>query len=149
MLDLSPEAVKAYWQERHDAALLRIIEAMEAVETWVLDGNPEVEAALTQLVAELNSTPNFDLQNEEELINILSSIKASRALRVLQYIDTLKPGAASKLLIYAEVSSNEPDDLPGFFLKRNLVFERLQLMGRIFSSDRVDLVMKSIDKDET
>ena len=149
MLDLSPEAVKAYWQERHDAALLRIIEAMEAVEAWVLDGDIAVEESLTRLVAELNSTPNFELQNEEELINILSSIKASRALRVLQYIDTLKPGAASKLLIYAEVSSNEPDDLPGFFLKRNLVFERLQLMGRIFSSDRVDLVMKSIDKDET
>lgn len=149
MLDLTSDAVREYWQERHDAALLRILEAMESVETWVLDGDPDVEASLERLVEHLNSVQNYELQNEEELINILSSIKASRALRVLQYIDTLKPGSASKLLIYAEVSSNEPNDLPGFFLKRNLVFERLQLMGRIFAGDRVDLVLKAIDRDET
>lgn len=147
MLDLSPDAVRAYWLERHDSGLLRIIEAMEAVEEWVLDEDPQVESALARLVGELNTVTDFELKNEEELIFILSSIKASRALRVLQFIDTLRPGSASKLLIYAEVSSNMPDDLPGFFLKRNLVFERLQLLGRIFASDRVDLVLKAIDKD--
>ena len=147
MLDLKPEAVREYWQEKHDYALYRIIEAMEAVETWIVDGTPEIEEAVDKWVQVLNSAKDFELQNEEELIYVLSSIKASRALRVLQYIDSLKPGSASKLLIYAEVASNEPDDLPGFFLKRNLVFERLQLMGRIFDPERIEMVLKAIDKE--
>jgi intracellular multiplication protein IcmW len=147
MLDLKPDAVREYWQEKHDYALYRIIEAMEAVEVWIVDGDADVEAAVEKWVAVLNNTKDFELQNEEELIYVLSSIKASRALRVLQYIDSLKPGSASKLLIYAEVASNEPDDLPGFFLKRNLVFERLQLMGRIFAPERIEMVLKAIDKE--
>lgn len=147
MLDLKPEAVRDYWQEKHDYALYRIIESMEGVETWVTDSHPDVEAALERLVAALNKVQDFELQQEEELIQVLSSIKAARALRVLQFIDTLKPGSASKLLIYAEVASNEPDDISGFFLKRNLVFERLQLIGRIFAPERIDLVLKAIDKD--
>jgi len=147
MLDLTPDAVREYWQEKHDYALYRIIESMEAVEDWIVDGQPEVEAVLTNLVDELNHTQNYELRQEEQLINVLSSIKASRALRVLQHIDSLKPGSASKLLIYAEVASNAPDDLPGFFLKRNLVFERLQLLGRIFATERIDLVLKAIDKE--
>ena len=147
MLDLKPEAVRDYWQEKHDYALYRIIEAMEGVEGWVVDGTPDIEAAIERWTASLNKVQDYELQNEEELIRVLSSLKAARALRVLQYIDSLKPGSASKLLIYAEVASNEPDDLSGFFLKRNLVFERLQLIGRIFAPERIELILKAIDKE--
>lgn len=147
MLDLKPDAVRDYWQEKHDYALYRIIEAMEGVEAWVVDGNPEVEAALDRLIAALNKTQDYELHQEDALIQVLSSLKAARALRVLQFLDSLKPGSASKLLIYAEVASNEPDDLSGFFLKRNLVFERLQLIGRIFAPERIELVLKAIDRE--
>ena len=54
----------------------------------------------------------------------------------MQHIDGLLPGTASKLLVFAEVASNNPEDVPGFFLNRNLVFERLQLLGRIFARER-------------
>ncbi len=147
MLDLNPDAVRSYWQEKHDYALYRIIEAMEGVEGWVTDGNPEVEAALSHLIKALDKVQNYELHNEEALIQILNTLKAARAFRLLQFFDSLKPGSASKLLIFAEVASNEPDDMPGFFLKRNLVFERLQLMGRIFAPDRVELVLKAIDRE--
>jgi len=149
MLDLTPEAVKEFWLVRHDNALWRIIASMEAVEDWTLDGNPEFEAAVTQLCQILEKAENFELIQEDNFIKILTSLKASRALRLLQYLDGLKPGSASKLLIHAEVASNEPGDSAGFFLKRNLVFERLQLLGRVFATERVKLVLNAIEKDET
>lgn len=149
MLDLSPEAVKEFWQVRHDNALWRIIASMEAVEDWTLDGNPEFEEAVSKLCLALEQAQNFELLQEDNLIRILISLKASRALRLLQYLDGLKPGSASKLLIHAEVASNDPGDPPGFFLKRNLVFERLQLLGRVFATERVKLVLNAIEKDET
>lgn len=149
MLNLTPEAVKEFWLVRHDNALWRIIASMEAVEDWTLDGNPEFEAAVTQLCQTLEKAENFELIQEDNFIKILTSLKASRALRLLQYLDGLKPGSASKLLIHAEVASNEPGDPAGFFLKRNLVFERLQLLGRVFATERVKLVLNAIEKDET
>lgn len=148
-LDLSPEAVKEFWLVRHDNALWRIIASMEAVETWTLDGNPEFEEKLLALCRTLENTENFELTQENNLITILTSLKASRALRLLQYLDSLKPGTASKLLVHAEVASNDPSDNSGFFLKRNLAFERLQLLGRVFASERVKLALNAIEKDES
>ena len=148
MPDLSPEGVKQFWIERHDHALYRIIASLEGVEDWTYDGNEEFEESIKQLANTLEKLQKFELYQEEKFVKVLSALKSGRALRILQFIDRLQPGAASKLLIYAEVASNNPEDLPGFFLKRNLVFERLQLLGRIFAPERFDLVNRALEKME-
>lgn len=148
MPDLNPEVVAKYWQEKHDYALYRIIATMEAVESWSLDGDPEIEAALLELSQEADGADKFSLAEEENFIKVLTSIRSARALRLLQHVDQLMPGSASKLLIYAEVASSSKEDTPGFFLNRNLVFERLQLLGRIFAPERFRLVMTALEKAE-
>ena len=65
-------------------------------------------------------------------------------LCVLQSIDTAHPGGASKVLMYAEENSTSNQDIPGLFLRRNIVFERLRLLGRVFAEERVDIVMKAL-----
>jgi len=77
---------------------------MEAVEAWTLDGDPEVEAALLELSQEADGADKFSLAEEESFIKVLTSIRSSRALRLLQHVDQLMPGSASKLLIFAEVA---------------------------------------------
>lgn len=148
MPDLNPDAVRHFWQERHDHALYRIIASMEGVERWTHDNDAELEEVVKRFADLLDEFPKFELAEEEKLIKTLTAIKSSRALRLLQHIDGLQPGAASKLLIYAEVASNSPSDLSGFFLKRNLVFERLQLLGRIFAAERFALVNRALEKEE-
>lgn len=148
MPDLNPQVVAQYWQEKHDYALYRIIATMEAVESWTQDGDPEVEAKLLELSQLVDGIEKFTLGEEDSFIKLFTSIKASRALRLLQHIDQLMPGSASKLLIFAEVASSSKEDRPGFFLNRNLVFERLQLLGRIFAPERFRLVMAALEKTE-
>ena len=36
-------------------------------------------------------------------------------------------------------------DIPGAFLKRNIIFERLRLLGRIFSPERIELIQNSLE----
>lgn len=148
MPDLSPQAVQSFWQEKHDYALFRIIMSMESVEEWCLDKDPEYEQALLRFTNSIEALKEFQLADEDKLIQILISLKASRAFRILQHFDGLLPGTASKLLVFAEVASNNPEDVPGFFLNRNLVFERLQLLGRIFARERFRLVMNALEKAE-
>ncbi|MBP9721541.1 MAG: type IVB secretion system protein IcmW [Gammaproteobacteria bacterium] len=146
MLDLSVAGTDKFWQDRQDPFLIKIIKTMEDIEDWTLDGDPEIEANLTKLAQVLDSPKDFQITNEEFYINILISIKLSRSLRIMQHIDSISPGSASKLLIFAEVASKGTDDTAGLFLNRNLVFERLQLLSRIFAPERFSIVTQAVEK---
>ncbi|HAT5044209.1 TPA: phosphoesterase, partial [Legionella pneumophila] len=131
MPDLSHEASAKYWFEYLDPMIYRVITFMESVENWTLDGNPELEEAMKQLGQELDDIEKIDLgllAEEDKFIRIVGNIKSGRGLRLLQAIDTVHPGSASRVLIHAEETSLSSSDPAGFFLKRNIVFERLRLL---------------------
>ena len=151
MPDLSHEASANYWHEYVDPMIYRVITFMESVEDWTLDGEPELEAAITQLGKELDDIEKIDmgaLGQEDSFIRLVGNIKSGRGLRLLQAIDTVHPGSASRILIHAEETSTGSHDPAGFFLKRNIVFERLRLLARVFSEYRLKLVARALEGDE-
>ncbi len=148
MPDLSLEATHRFWNDYEDPIIYRVVTFMEGVEEWTLDQNPEFEAAMAKLGAALEDIGGIDLQREDDFIRLAAYIKASRNLRLLQCLDTAHPGAASKLLMHAESNSISSDDVAGLFLRRNIVFERLRLLTRVFSPDRFTLVMKILEDKE-
>ncbi|MDP3269008.1 MAG: type IVB secretion system protein IcmW [Legionella sp.] len=151
MPDLSHEASAKYWFEYLDPMIYRVITFMESVEDWTLDGNPEFEEAMEQLGNELDDIEKLDLgllAEEEKFIRIVGNIKSGRGLRLLQAIDTVHPGSASRVLIHAEETSIGSFDPAGFFLKRNILFERLRLLSRVFCQYRLKLVLRALEGDE-
>ncbi len=151
MPDISNEASSKYWFEYLDPMIYRVITFMESVEDWTLDGNPDFEAAMVQLGKELDDIEKIDmglLSEEEKFIQIVGNIKSGRGLRLLQAIDTVHPGSASRVLIHAEETSLGSYDAAGFFLKRNIVFERLRLLARVFCQYRLNLVLRALEGDE-
>lgn len=151
MPDLSHEAASRYWHEFVDPMIYRVIMFMESVEDWTLDGDPQLEEALNELGRELDDLDEVDISNigqEDKFIRIVGNIKTGRGLRLLQAIDTAQPGSASKVLIYAEENSSSSLDPSGFFLKRNIVFERLRLLSRVFSEERLQLVSHALEGEE-
>ncbi|KTC82150.1 type IVB secretion system protein IcmW [Legionella sp. PATHC035] len=151
MPDLSHEASAQYWFEYIDPMIYRVITFMESVEDWTLDGNPEFEQAMEQLGRELDDIEKIDmglLAEEEKFIRIVGNIKSGRGLRLLQAIDTVHPGSASRVLIHAEETSTGSHDSAGVFLKRNIVFERLRLLSRVFCQYRLKLVLRALEGEE-
>lgn len=146
MPDLSLKGCQQFWHEYQDPSIYRVVTFMEAVEDWALDGDPDLEAAITQLGTALDDLGAVDLQREEDLILLATYIKASRNLRLLQALDTAHPGAASKLLMYAENNSYSMEDLCGLFLRRNIVFERLRLLTRVLAPERFELLRKVLEE---
>ncbi len=144
MVDLSHEAVHQFWSAYPDPMIYRVISFMEGVEPWTLDGDPTLEAAITKLGQELEKIGNYELGQKDEFVKLATYIKAGRNLRLLQALDTAHPGAASKLLMYAEETSQRNDDISGLFLRRNIVFERLRLLGRIFDSERLKMIVNAL-----
>ncbi len=151
MPDLSHEAANQYWHEFVDPMIYRVITFMESVEDWTHDGNPQLEQAINQLGKELDDIASIDmgmLGQEDLFIRLVGNIKSGRGLRLLQAIDVVHPGSASKILIHAEEASTSGTDPAGFFLKRNIIFERLRLLSRVFSEYRLKLVARALEGEE-
>lgn len=146
MPDLNHKAVHQFWRDYKDPIIYRVITFMEGVEDWTIDGDPTLEAALKELGEALEDIGNIDLQQEDAMIQIATHVKTGRGLRLLMCLDTAYPGAAAKVLMHAEEITKSYKDMPGIFLRRNIVFERLRLLGRVFAANRFKLVLKTLEE---
>jgi len=150
MPDLHKEAVHAFWDSYDRRTLYRIVVALEHVEHWALDDDEQVEAGLIRLGEAIDSASDVNLPPEDQIIRILVNTHSTRAFRMLQAIDMAKPGAASQILMHAEEVTKEEEGKQvnphaKLFLRRNLVFERLQLLSRVFAPQRISLVLNALE----
>jgi len=137
-----------FWRNYDDPMIYRVIAFMETVENFTLDGTPALEQAIDKLGEELDKLSKFDLGNENDFIALCTHLKSSRILRLLQTIDSIDPGSASKLLMFAE-ENNTPDNImAGLFLRRNIIFERLRLIARVFSPERFKMMLRVLEHDD-
>jgi intracellular multiplication protein IcmW len=144
MPDLSSESVHAFWHEYDSRILYRIVCSLEATESWVPE-HPKIEELIRDLGDVLDSSTSINQLSQETIIQLLTSIKFTQALRLMHAIETKSPGFVSGLLVWSEEQkgSKEQAAPSNVFLKRNMVFERLQLLSRIFSQERINLLNRA------
>ena len=146
MPDLSLDGCRRFWREYQDPTIYRVLTFMESVEDWTLDGDLALEAAIEKLSALLEDIGGVDLKRENDFINLGAYLKATRHLKLLQSLDAAHPGAASKLLMFSETAAANGSDAADLFLRRNIAFERLRLLSRVFSTERLLLVKKILEE---
>jgi hypothetical protein len=151
MPDLTLKGAHEFWSRYQDPIIYRVVAFMESVETWSLDGDPKIEAAIDSLSNALDDVTGVDfskLNQETLLIQIACHLRMSRALRFLHVLDTAQPGTAARLFSHAEQTTQSPDDPPGLLLRRNVIFERLRLLSRVFSAERLSLILKALEGED-
>ena len=147
MSHLDLEESHAFWKNYDDPMIYRVIAFMETAEGWTMDGNPALERVIAKLGEALSELTAFELGQEDKFVALCAHLKTSRILRLLQFIDTIDPGAASKLLMYAEENNTPENIMASLFLRRNIVFERLRLLARVFSPERFELMLKVLEEE--
>lgn len=145
MPDFSHKAVHEFWNEYQDPTIYKVISFMEGVEDWTADGDPMVEQAINELGETLEDIGNIDLKLEDQMIKLCTYLKTGRGLRILMALDMAYPGAAAKILMHAEEITKSNEDVPGVFLRRNIVFERLRLLSRVFAPDRFKVITQALE----
>ena len=146
MPKLDMQSCHEFWKSYNDFNIYRAIAFLEGVEDWTLDGEPTVEKALTSLGEALDRLGEIDLEEEQKFVEVVAHIKTGRGLRLLMALDSAYPGAAAKVLMHAEDLKNETDELCKIFLHRNMIFERMRLLSRIFSEERFKIVTKALEE---
>lgn len=134
-----------YWVNFKDKSVYKIILSMESTESWVIENTPELDAKLDKLYACIYNMEGLDIDFAEKIIKIIAYLKISQMLRILQALDEVIPGAATKVLEFAEKASND-DKCVKIFLSRNVVFERLRLLYRILAPERLSLIQSAIEE---
>jgi intracellular multiplication protein IcmW len=147
MPKLDIQAAHEFWSNYDDPMIFRVISFMETGEGWTLDHDPALEEAIATLGDRLDQISRFELSKEEQFVTLCAHIRTSRILRLLQAIDTIDPGSASKILMYAEEHNSPENTMAGLFLRRNITFERLRLLARVFAAERFEVVLKALEQD--
>src|SRR3990167_1227130 len=95
-----------FWKNYDDPMIYRVIAFMETVEHFTHDGDPPLEATMNEIGEAFDALSSFELGKEEQFVALCAHLKTSRILRLLQAVDTIDPGSASKLLMYAEENNS-------------------------------------------
>lgn len=134
MPDFSVESCHNYWSKHSDPMIYKALCFMESVEEWISDDHETIDEEFNALGGLLNNIDNIDLKHADEFIAIAANVRATRKLMLLQTLNEAYPGAVAKLIKQAEVKASTSKDHK-LFLQRHVVFERLRLLGKIFSPE--------------
>ena len=144
MTDLSLQASHEFWQNFPDQSVYHVIVLLESVEKDLFDGDEAFEVQMAQLGQALEGFSGKEVSDKQTVLYVVANLKTSRYLRLLQSLDMASPGAASKVIAFAEQA--KPDnEMARLFLRRNIAFERYRLLSRIFSNERMDILTKALE----
>ena len=139
MADLSHKSSIEFWQSFMNGAVYPIIEFIEGTEHFAEENNANLAEDIQRVGQFLESATSLADDSEEHLVKICAPLYLSQKLRIMQLTDALSPGYATKMIKKAEEKALE-DKSCEIFLKRNLLFERLRIVSRIFTEERIQLV---------
>lgn len=146
--DLSPAAVTAFLREQDpELSLEKAVGGMEAVETWTRDRADKVQAALQALADRMDLIDMSDISQDthNRLIVLLSYISTGKALKLMCWIDASSPNFVARTLAEAQmlaVMDKMNEGAARLFIERIEVVDRLQMLSRIFSEDRIVTIQK-------
>ncbi|MDF2939939.1 MAG: hypothetical protein K0R66_581 [Gammaproteobacteria bacterium] len=86
-------------------------------------------------------TANVEKVDELKLIQILNQLPAAYMLYMVHKLQSINTDLVMKVINYAQKHKENDKDIANFF-QRNMVFEKSQLLGRIFSNTRMENVLQ-------
>ena len=145
MVDLSIEASRGYWQRFNDSSVYKVIVLLESVEMGLVEGDQDFEQAITNLGDVFDTLPDNIKDHPQAFVDVISYLKTSRYLRLLQATDEVKPGAASSIIAHAERHMKE-NPACGLFINRNVIFERFRLLARVLAPERIKIFAEALEE---
>ena len=144
MVDISLKASHEYWRQFPDNSVYQVIVLLEKVEKSFYDGQESYEDAMDKLGDAIDLMNTQPLKDNSLVLEVLAYTKTSRYLRILQGMDSISPGSASKVIQAAEKSKLD-QKAHQLFLRRNIYFERYRLLKRVLSKQRLDMMADIMD----
>ncbi len=131
-----------HWQSFKNPLINDILINLEKLEKDNLPlTSAEIEAVQTFL-DRLNTVAVAGV-DEQDMIYTLNQLPAAYMLYIIHKMQTLNSDLVIKLINYTQKFRSKDPEIEKFF-QRNMVFEKSQLLGRIFSEKRMQEVLDAL-----
>jgi hypothetical protein len=128
-----------HWNSFRNPIINDILINLEKLETTITALSHEEKQAVADLV-DYCSSLKPDEADARKLIDIFNQLPAAYMLYMIHKLQSLNADLVMKIINYAQKNKDSSPDLQSFFL-RNMVFEKSQLLGRIFAENRMKTVL--------
>lgn len=145
VLDLSSVGVRNHWV---DQGVSNLIASMERCEPWAVDARPEIKAQAEELVAKVSQS--FNLASVDRVtssvttdpavtIEFMGYLRSGRALTLFAWLTQVHPDIPQRLIDQARFGNEEYGSI---LIERITTLERTHLLSRVFSPERIALVIE-------
>lgn len=138
---LLDEIIK-HWQSFKNPLINDILINLEKLEKTVPPLTEDEIRAVEEFMAKLDKIQAENV-DEKEMIYLLNQLPAAYMLYIIHRMQTLNSDLVVKLINYTQKFREKDPEIEKFF-QRNMVFEKSQLLGRIFSEKRMQEVLDSL-----
>lgn len=153
MPDLSATAVAKQWTT-DDPRMMHVLMAMEKAEKWTLDGDLTVEASISGFGKKIESSLGIAYAGKvsNELMFVMAHLKASRALRLLKWLDSRAPGVGLRIVqqsrrVLDDQYEDGGCDPARVMIERLDLLKRVRFISKVFSTSRIRFVLKALESE--
>lgn len=145
MGDFRKQVIK-HWHSFKNPLINAILTNLEQLEKANPPLSEEDEASIEKLLTHLEGL-SAETTDVQKLILLLNKLPACYMLYIIHKMQSLNNELVMKVISHAQKYKDSDTDIQLFF-QRNMVFEKAQLLGRIFSNKRMDDVIKILVGEE-
>ena len=138
--------ITEHWKSFKNPLINDILINLEKIEGKIAPLTEDESYAINKLINKLKDI-NPDDVDEMEFIHILNEMPASHMLFIIHKLQTINPDLVMKVIGFAQDKKDSEPEVEKFF-QRNMVFEKSQLIGRIFSNIRMQNVLDAMTDTE-
>ncbi len=131
-----------HWKSFKNPLINDILINLEKIEGKISPITDDEMYALDKLVKRLKDIKAEDV-DEMQFIHLLNEMPAAYMLYIIHKLQTINTDLVMKVIGYAQDHRSNNPDVDKFF-QRNMVFEKSQLLGRIFSNIRMQNVLDAL-----
>lgn len=152
-INLSRQDIIRFWSQS-GKPIEDLISSMERCEEWVPDDrfDDEVREAIGKLSAALSSANDEAIvlmirDNPLLLLRVMAMLHTGQAIVLFRWLSEITPSAVSIMTANNGVKqfSNQDEVYIGLLLERLQNLERMRLLSRIFSAERISIVLETLE----
>lgn len=131
-----------HWQSFKNPLINDILINLEKLEKELPPLNEDEIKAIEEFMEKLDTIKPENV-DEKDMIYLLNQLPAAYMLYIIHRMQTANSDLVVKLINYTQKFREKDPEIEKFF-QRNMVFEKSQLLGRIFSEKRMQEVLDAL-----
>jgi len=131
-----------HWQSFKNPLIKDSLINLEKLEKQIPALTDDELKAVEEFMAKLDKIKAAGV-DEKEMIYLLNQLPAAYMLYIIHRMQTVNSDLVVKLINYTQKFRAKDPEVEKFF-QRNMVFEKSQLLGRIFSEKRMQEVLEAL-----